>query len=161
MNKFKFFILIIGLALIQLIFLEYFKFFGVTADLLLISVVIASLTFRFRSAMVMAVFAGLIKDAFAAGSFGLNTLLFPLWTFLILRLSREIAIDSNMIRLGLIWIIALLENIIRGLVLIYLDKSIPLGIFLRIIFIGSVYTAIVFPLIYNISKNIIYGAKQA
>ncbi|MFH1354777.1 MAG: rod shape-determining protein MreD [Candidatus Omnitrophota bacterium] len=153
MNKFKFLILIIGLALIQLVFLEYFKFFGVTADLLLIGVVIASLTFRFRSAMIMAIFAGLIKDAFAAGSFGMNTLLFPLWTFLILRLSREIAIDSNIIRLCLISLIALLENIIRGLVLIYLGKSIPLGIFLRIIFIGSIYTAIVFPLIYRISRR--------
>ncbi|MBU0709395.1 MAG: rod shape-determining protein MreD [Candidatus Omnitrophica bacterium] len=161
MNKIKFFALIIGLALIQLIFMEYFKFFGVAADLLLISVVIASLSFRFRSAMLIAVFAGLIKDAFAAGSFGLNTLLFPLWTFSILRLSQDIDIDNNMIRLALICIIAALQNIICGSVLIYLGKSIPIGVFLRIVFIGSIYTTIVFPLIYRISKDIIYGAKRA
>lgn len=151
MNKPKLLLFFILLSLVQLTLLEYFKVFGLKPDLILISVVIASLFFKFSSSIIFAVLSGIIKDAFLGPSLGINTLLFPLWSFLIRKLSRKIEIDNLAIRLSLIYIIALLNNLLCGLAMIYSVESIPLGLFLSRVFLAPVYTAIVFSLIYRIS----------
>ncbi len=143
---------IIILGILQLTFLDYFKVFGIKPDLLLISVVIASLVFEFKWAFILSLFAGLFKDVFSATTFGINTLLFPLWSFLIARLNKEITIDYNFIRMALIFIISLLHNTITGLTFIYLGNPISLGIFLRIVSVQSIYTVLLLPLVFNINK---------
>ena len=153
---FPFIILIFGL--LQVTILDYFKVFGIKPDLLLISMVIVSLIFEFKWALALSIFAGIFKDVFVVGTFGINTLLFPLWTFLIIRLAKEIPLDNNFIRVVLIFIIAFLHSTITGLLLIYSGNFIPLGIFLRIVSIESLYTALVLPLVFKISKSRLWRA---
>lgn len=155
MKKWIFFVIIVALGMLQVTILNYFKIFGVKPDLLLISVVIASLFFEFKWAFILSVFAGLFKDIFGANIFGINTLLFPLWSFLIVRLNKQITIDYNFVRIALIFIISLLHNTITGLILIYSGNLILLGLFLRIVSLQSIYTAVVLPLILWIGQRLL------
>lgn len=160
MSNFKFPILIIILAFVQVVFLEYVKVFNVKPDLLLISAVIASFIFKRKLSLALVLFAGLIKDVFGSSSYGINMLLFSLWYFLIVILSRQITMDNSIIRLVLMFIISIFHNLISGLMLFYLGKSLAVGIFIRTIILASIYTTAIFPLIYNLStKKINFNLK--
>jgi rod shape-determining protein MreD len=147
MRNWIFFIIIVALGLLQVTILNYFKIFGAGPDLLLISVVLASLNFEFKWAFVLSVFPGIFKDVFAANTFGINTLLFPLWSILIVRLNKEIALDYNPICMVLTFMVSIFHNTITGLILAYSGSFIPVGVFLRIVFLQSTYTALVLPLV--------------
>jgi rod shape-determining protein MreD len=152
MKNWIFFLIIVVLGILQVTILNYFKILGVKPDLLLISAVFASLVFEFKWAFVLSVFAGMFKDIFGASAFGINTLLFSLWSFLIVRLNKEITIDYNFIRMALIFIISVVHNTISGLVLVYSGSFIPAGLFLGIVFLQSIYTALVLPLMFKINE---------
>jgi rod shape-determining protein MreD len=146
---------ILILGLLQVTLLDSVSFFLVKPDLLLISALTASLTLNFKTAFILSVLAGLFKDTFSANSFGINTLLFALWSFVIAKLSQKVSLDYDYIRIALIFIIAVIHNIFTAILFIYLKESIPLGLVLRIVIIGSIYTAIVFPLILKLNKVIL------
>jgi rod shape-determining protein MreD len=141
-------IMILALCLIQASLLDYFAFFKIKPDLVLVSLVFISLRMSFSGwPLLLGLIAGLVKDAFGLGSFGLNSFLFPIWSFLILNLSRKVTLEDDFLPVLLVFIVALLHNLIEGLTSIYLGSVIPLGIFLRIIFLGSLYTALTLPLL--------------
>lgn len=148
MRIFKFWLGIVILGILQVTVLDYAKIFNVKPDLLLISISLASLVFGLGEALVLSVFAGLFKDVIGIGTFGINTFLFTLWSLLIGKLAKEISIENNFRRTTLIFIITILHNIIMGLTFVYCGKSIPLGLFLRIVSIESIYTAGISPLVF-------------
>ncbi|MCK9604520.1 MAG: rod shape-determining protein MreD [Candidatus Omnitrophica bacterium] len=152
MKKWIFLGVIFVSAILEATFLNYFRVFGAKPDLLLMLVLIASLEFDLRWALIFGLLAGFLKDTFAAGSLGIHTAMFPLWSFLIVKLSRKISVDNNFIRAALIFIISVSTAIATRLVFVYLGRFIPLGIFLRIAFLDSLYTALVFPLMLKITK---------
>lgn len=158
MKKFLFFLAVVISGLLQVTILNYFKIFNIKPDLLLIYAVIASLTFELKWALTFSLFAGLIKDTFAIYPFGINSALFLLWSFCIVRLNREISLESNVLRVGLVFIITFLHTIISGLIYIYSGRFVPLGIALRIMIFQSVYTALVLPIVYKFIKPI-YSIK--
>lgn len=135
--------------MLQLTLLDYIKIFNVKPDLFLVCAVIASLIFKPRLALFFSLFAGMLKDAFSVNAFAIHTLLYPFWSFLIIRLSRKITIETNIIRMVLIFIISFLHSVATGLIFIYLNTFIPAGIFLRIVIIESFYTTAVFPLVFR------------
>lgn len=154
MKNFIFIAAIIILALLQATILNYVNIFNVKPDLLLISVIIASLFFQPLWAISLSIFAGVLKDIFSVNAFGLNSILFFLWSFLIIKLSRKISFDSNYVRLVLIFIIAIVNNIITRLIFLFLGNFISLGLFLRIAFIESLYTALIFPLALKFAQTL-------
>lgn len=156
MKKWLFSGVILVSAIVEVSFLNYFRIFNAKPDLLLITVVIASLSFDLRRALIFSIFAGILKDAFASNPFGINMVLFPLWSFLVVKLSREISIDNNYIRSALIFIISVSTAILARLIFAYLGKVVPLGVFLRIAFLNSLYTALVLPLMLKIIKPLFY-----
>ncbi len=147
-----FIIIALALGLFQATLLNYFSIFGVKPDLLLATVVIAGFFLELRWAIVFGVLAGIFKDAFGLSPFGLNILLFALWGYLVNKLSRKISIEDNIAAAVLVFIIALLQNIASGFVIIYSGSFVPFGIFLRIVFLSSLYTALTLPLIFKIAK---------
>lgn len=154
MKKLYFFLATFILGILQVSLLDYFKIFNVKPDLLLISAIIASLAFKFHWAVFLSIFAGLFKDAFSTGIFGINTLLFSLWCFLIAKVTRKLSLEDDIMRIALIFLVALFHHIIMGLLFLYLGKPIALGIFMRIITIESIYTAAVSPLVFKMLKLI-------
>jgi rod shape-determining protein MreD len=148
----RFLIVAFILGIFQFTFLNYFRVFGVKPDLLLVTVVCAGIFLEARQAILFGMFAGIFKDIFGVGVFGLDVILFSLWGFLSANISRKVSIDDNITRVFLVFAIALLQNIASFLSLNLSGSFVPLGIFLRIAFLGSLYTALTFPLIVKIVK---------
>lgn len=69
---------------------------------------------------------------------------------------KEVTLDNNIARLILMFIVALMHNIITGMILIYLGKSVPLGVLLKIIILGSAYTTFAGFLILKLTKPSYY-----
>jgi len=152
MKPSKLIIVTLVLGVFQLTLLEHFRVFGVKPDLLLVSVVLAGLFLEMRWAITFGVCVGIFKDIFSLSPFGLNILLFGLWSFLTAKISRKISIEDNLAATFLAWVIALLQNIISGLGLACSGSFVPMGIFLRIAIFGSLYTALTLPLILKVVK---------
>ena len=157
MRNWFFLVTIVILGLLQVTLLNYVRIFNVKPDLLLISLVISSLFFGMKWAFILGVSAGITKDVFAANTFGTNTLLFAIWTYLIIKLSKKIAIDNNYTRLPLVFIIVLSNSIISRLILLTQGNVVPLGITLRIIFFEPLYTALIFPLVFKYVSPELYS----
>ena len=140
---------ILVLGLLQVTLVDSFKIFNVKPDLLLMIALLTSFVFDFKEALVLSVFAGLLKDVLGPGIFGMNALLFALWTFLIERVDRQVPIDHDAIRVILVFTITLLHHTLRGLFSLWAGRQIRPGIFLRIIFLEAIYTTLIFPWVFK------------
>jgi rod shape-determining protein MreD len=144
--------IILILALLQVTVFDYFKVFGAKPDLLLICVVILSFQLDFKWALLFSILAGSLKDVFGANAFGLNVLLFSIWSLLVIKLSKKVSIESDLVRAILIFIIVVFSNIITRTIVLLSGNFIPLGIFLRVTLVESLYTACIFPLVLKFLK---------
>lgn len=161
MRNWVFLLAIVIFSIFQVTILNNFRIFNVKPDLLLISVVMASLIFEFKWALLLSIFIGILKDALCINTFGINTLLFPLWAFIIIKLSKKISVDNNFIRVVFVLIITISNIIITKLMFLFLNSFvIPLGIFIRTAFIESLYTALIFPLVFKIIKPLVLKSKE-
>lgn len=144
---------LILLGLVQATLLNNFRIFGVKPDFLLIAIVIASTFFKLEKILILAVLAGMLKDSLSANVFGTNTLLFPFWSYLTRVLSGKINLDNNFAYAALVLAFGIFGGIIR-LIFLSLGNAffIPIGVFLRITFLESLYGAIAVPLIFKIIK---------
>lgn len=157
MKRWVFFVFALIAVFLETAFLNYFKVFNVKPNLVLSLVVLGSLYLDLRLSLALAIFSGILKDVFVIGSVGINTLLFPLWSFAAIKLSREISLDNNYLRLGLVFIIVFLHDIAASLILFSLEVKavVALGMFLRITILESLYTAAVFPLVSRIIRPLL------
>lgn len=147
------FVLIL-LTTLQLSWPVSLSLFNTKPDFLLIFVVSLVFYFNFKIALVSAILAGLLKDAFLPSGMAINTILFSVWSYLTFRLSSQISTENNYVRLGIILIIAVLNNSVLGIQNLNSGNYIPAGIFLRNLLISSVYTGAVSPLIFKLTKKI-------
>ncbi len=154
MKKMIFMSAIIICGLLQATVLNYINIFNVKPDLLLNSVIIAVLFFEPIWAIFFSIFSGVLKDIFSINAFGIHTILFFLWSFLIIKLSRKISFDSDYIKLALLFIAVIANNIILSLIFLFLGNFISLGLFLRITFIESLYTVLLFSFLLKFARNL-------
>jgi len=145
--------MILFFALLQVGLLHDLFFLGAKPDLFLICVIFASLYFEAEYALVMGLLCGILKDVFSIGSFGLNTFLFPILSFLIIKLSRKITLDDTPVLCVAVFLITLAYDIISRITLGYLGVVIPFWAFLRIAFLEALYTSLVFPLALRMIKK--------
>lgn len=139
MKIFLFFIAVAALGLLQ-------AALNPAPDFLLICAVTAALFLPMKAALAVSLFSGLLKDSFSANP-PINTVLFVLWAFLILRLNRKISLDSNFRRMILVFTVSLLHNAASGIILLYLGRVIPPGIFLRIAALAPLYNTAAYTLL--------------
>ena len=154
MKKWQLLIIVMILATLQLIWPASFSLFHSKPDLLLIFVASLVFYFNFKTALAFAIIAGLLKDAFLPTSAAINTISFSVLSYLIFRLSRQISTEHNYIRLAVVLIAAVLNNIVIGIQSLNSGNFIPAGIFLRNLLIPSVYTVAVSPLVFKIIKKV-------
>ena len=118
-------------------------------------VAIAGIIFDLKWAFVFGIFSGILKDSLGAGSFGVNTLLFPLWVYFVIRLSREIPLDSNLVRTVLVFVIVILHSFLKKFIFFVLGiPSISIGAFLYITFLESLYTVAILPALFKFIESI-------
>jgi rod shape-determining protein MreD len=154
MKNIRILLAIILLATLQLNWPGFLNFFHCKPDLLLIFSL--SLVFHadFKFALIFGALAGLAKDVFLPWSLGINMLLFSLWVYGVDRLNRRICADEFYVRWAIVLACALLNNFIVGLQSVTAGNIMPLGIFLRNLILVSVYTTLVSPLVFKLTKKI-------
>jgi len=147
------FLFIIFLCVLQVTFLDFFRIFGIKPDLILIGVIFLSLRLELRQALVLAICAGALKDIFGPHQIAVNTPLLCLWTYLVIRLSRDLSFDHPLIRAALIFFVCLTNEIVSGIIFFFLGSYTPIGAFLRVWFLESLYTAAVSPLVFKAVRS--------
>lgn len=150
MKKWVFLFIIFIVGILEASVLNDIKIFNIKPDFLLIAVVAAALNFDSKWTFVLSLFAGIMKDIFGINKFGLNVLLFPLWAFAIMRLSRKISIESNFMRVVLVFIISIFHNMIARAILVSSRGFLPVGIYLPTLLFESAYTALISPLFFKV-----------
>lgn len=146
--------LIVGLF--QATVLPYFSIFAVKPDLLLICMVVASVFLNWKLALSFSLFAAIIKDIFKVDAFGVNILLYPLWSYAIAKLSRKISINDNFAVMLLVFAVIFSNGIIIRFINLSSGKLIPIGIFLRIVCVESLYAAFLSPfvvMLFNLNES--------
>lgn len=136
-----FLLIILVFSITQVTIVNYFKVFGVQPNLILISVVFAAISLNLKWAVSLSIFAGILKDAFSSGPFGISVVLFPLISFFVARISKEIPTDNNIVRAIIIFVCVVFNNILTRLIFLFSGEYVPLSVFLRVMFIESLYTA--------------------
>ena len=150
MRKSVIFIFLVLAALLQVSVLDYLKAFGVKPDLLLVSVFWFSLIFQQKEAVFFSASAGILKDIFNPYSFGINTLLFTFCSLFLIRLGKEISLDSSPVRFIVFCIISFCNTAATRFIFFFLGNIVPLHVFLRVAFPGSLYTALTALLVFRI-----------
>jgi rod shape-determining protein MreD len=148
-----FFLIIIVSGFFQTTILNCIGVFGVKPDLLLCCVILAGAFFNRKWALIFSLSAGIIKDIFSSGVLGLNLLLFYVWNYCIVILSRRMSIDDSLVLGVLGFAVVFLNGIIIRFIYLFSGRDIPLGIFLRITLIESVYTALSLSLLIRILNH--------
>jgi rod shape-determining protein MreD len=154
MKNLFFLLTIIMLATLGLNWPVFLNFFYCKPDLLLIFMVALVFYTDFKTALIFGILAGLAKDAFLPWALAINTLCFSIWSYVLYRLSRQISTEEYFLRLAIVLVVSLLNNFILGLQSIATGNIIPPGIFLRNLIIVSVYTSLLSPLIFKLTKKI-------
>lgn len=150
MKNLIFLLIIVISGFFQTTVLNYLGVLGIKPDLLLCCVILSGVFFNRKWSFIFSLSAGIIKDIFSLGSFGLNLLLFYGWNYLIVILSKKMSIDDSLVLGVLGFVVVFLNDIIIRFIYLSLGRDIPLGIFLRITLIEAVYTALVLSLLIKI-----------
>lgn len=129
-------------ALLQLTLLNNLRLFYIQPDLLFIFMIGISFSFELGWVLFLSILTGSLKDLFTASAFALNTLLFPLISFLIFRLSREMVIENVVMRALIASLALILLDIAARLINMLAGNFLSLGIFLRIMGLESLYTGL-------------------
>ncbi|MFA6216311.1 MAG: rod shape-determining protein MreD [Candidatus Omnitrophota bacterium] len=146
-----FLILIVVFALAQATILSYLKVFGVMPDILLAVVFIIAMSFPRKQALFLSVCAGMIKDVLNVYPVGINTLIFPLWCFIIMHLKRKISLEQRLFSTLAVGIITFCNGIITHMIFFFDGNGIALLHLLRIAVIESLYTALILPAVFKVS----------
>ncbi len=154
MKNLFFLLTIIILATLGLHWPIFLNFFYCKPDLLLIFMVALVFYTDFRTALIFGILAGLAKDVFLPGTSAVNTICFSIWSYLIYRLGRQISTEEHYVRLAIVLVVALLNNFIMGIQILAIGNIMLPGIFLRNLIIVSVYSTLLSPLIFKLTKKI-------
>ncbi len=154
MRNLFFFLTIIILATLGLNWPISLNFFYCKPDLLLIFMVALVFYADFRTALIFGILAGLAKDIFLPWVLPINTICFSIWSYLVYRLGRQISTEEIYVRLVIVLVVGLLNNFIIGIQSVSTGNIMPPGIFLRNLIMVSVYTSLLSPLIFKLTKKI-------
>lgn len=147
--------MVIFFGLCQATISDSLKIFNTKPDLLLICAVIPALfAFETRRVICLSAFSGILKDILGAHAIGINILIFPVSSFLVIELSKKITIYNNFIRVAVVFVVAVLNAIAVRMMLVFLHTPITGGALLRVIFLEPIYTAFISFLLLAGSKRI-------
>lgn len=144
------FILAIVFALLQVTFLETFRFLGIKPDLIFMIMLIGSMNLKSRQAYKLAIFCGMLKDIFSINIFAINTLFYTASCFLLKKLSTKIQMENIFLRGSFILLLVLLQDMGMGVIFLFGGNFINWAVFLSRAFLGSLYTAIASLFIFNL-----------
>jgi rod shape-determining protein MreD len=144
MKKIIFFILLLVVALLQATLANGVRVFGVKPELFWIMVLACGLYFDLRTAVVFSLTCGLLKDCMGVSSYGIYTILFPLWALAINTLSKRISFDHMSVCASFLAVMIFVnEAIVRSIPFIS-SNQLSFGAFMKVGCIEGLYTALLF-----------------
>ncbi|MCU0650669.1 MAG: rod shape-determining protein MreD [Candidatus Omnitrophica bacterium] len=144
MKKIVFAALIIGAVLLQSTLISRISFFGARPDLTWIMVMACGLFLDLRSAVFFCALCGLLKDSLGVSSFGASTILFPMWCIAIASASKRISFDATAVSSLFLFFMMLVNAVVLRILPYTSAGNLPIGSFLRVSFIESASTALLF-----------------
>jgi len=149
MKKLLYLGLVAAFVLLEPTFLNYFRVFLVKPNLSLTAVFMACIFFTPAWALAFAVFAGLLRDSLGISAYGVNTVLFPLWAFLVLKLFKKISAENSIVRIAVLSIVLVLNSIIMRALIQYWGGAVRPWIFIKVTALEILYTVLVFHLLFR------------
>lgn len=143
MRYWFFFSAILVAAIFQISLSESLRIFNVKPELLLALVVLFALVCEHRLAIALAIIAGMLKDLLSINNAAANTILFPLWSILVIQAARRISLDTPARQTWLVAIVVAANSMVFQFFIFPAGSQIPVGIFLRTLFLEPLYSAAV------------------
>jgi rod shape-determining protein MreD len=125
-NKVIILCILLLLAITQVTVLDYLSIWKVKPDLLLAAIIFLAFSFEKKWVLVFSYFGGLFKDIFSSGLPGINTIIFMVIGYTVYRLSKKFIIETMFLRLALIAIVVILENVFVQIILFFFAKPAPI-----------------------------------
>jgi len=145
MRNIFFVLMLFVFFLLQVTVLNYFQSLHVTLDLLFIFVFLASIYLAQTPALILSMASGFLKDMAGIEGFGISILLFPLWSLLIIRLSKKIVLENSFFASIAMGVIAFLHAILVRIMVHFDGSFISWPTFFRISTLESLYAATLLP----------------
>ncbi|MCM8791594.1 MAG: rod shape-determining protein MreD [Candidatus Omnitrophica bacterium] len=140
-RKTRLLIYFIVLSIIEICFLEVFEMFSLKIDLFVPALVNLGLNYSIGEVLGFGFLLGFLKDLLDFYPWGINSLLYFLFTYLVYRTAKAFVIESFYLKMSVVIFISLLINAFKGLFIFY--RVMPsLGIFLKITLISTFYTCV-------------------
>jgi rod shape-determining protein MreD len=139
-------------AIVQAVYGDFFSVFHARPDFLLSCAVLASLACPRRFAFALSVLCGVLKDCCGIHSFGVNTVLFALWSYAVLSVSKKITVQEPIIAALLMASVTLAHGTVLYLLFLASGKSIAFFLFLRIVLLETVLNSACFPVLLRMVK---------
>lgn len=153
-----FLLLTAAAGLVQVSFLDRIQFFGAKPDLFLALTVIAAVTLNPPRAFWIGLFGGLLKDVLDSGPFAINVIMFPLMAFIISRLNRTLSLENRLSCSIITALAVIILNIGAWIALAYSQVSVPHGVFLRIMFLEALITALASAALFVFTRSSTHSA---
>jgi len=154
MKKWHFFAFIFICLLLQLTFLHGLSLWGVRPNLILIILIISCLKLDLKWAVALGIYSGFMQELFTINALPVDIFLYPAVSLLVVKLSRKITLENNLLRLILVLVVVLTVSAIR-LAMNTSGQIIPMGVMFRTILLEMALSLIVTPLVIKV----IYGSR--
>jgi len=135
-------------AVMQLNILQSVNFFNIRPDILLILVIFFNMHFSLRKGLIIGGICGLLKDIFSSGIFGLNLFSFIICILVLKEIKKYFYKESNSMLIFTTFLISLINSIISCVAMSAILDLTFIRPFLLIIFLESIYTALISPIVF-------------
>jgi rod shape-determining protein MreD len=157
MKKIIFSAFVLLAALAQSTLMHSIAVFGVKPDLFWIMVMCAALYFESGTAVIFSLSCGLLKDCLGTSSFGVYTVVFPLWSMGISTMLKRISFDHLAVSGFVLGLIVFVNAAILRFMPFVPDGPLSFMAFMRVSVIESAYTVLFFiwigPLVKRVSES--------
>ncbi len=144
------FLILLFATSLQCTLLNYFRIINIKPDIMLATLVMFSFFYSLRCSLIFSLLIGIFRDVLGFLPFGFNTIICVLWVILAREIFQRLSIEDKLIRCITLFIIIVLNNLTLNCFMFIINKPIPTGILLKVIFLESLFTLPLSLMIYKI-----------
>jgi len=154
MRNYLFLFLLLVFSLLQVTMIDSVRVFSAKPDLITVVIIIGSVFLERKFALFCSLAAGLFKDIFSVNPYGVHALLLPLWSFVVSFVSKKLTIEDNLVLSAVTFVVVFLNSVLFRFINAFSAENTTLGIFLRLAFLESLYSALFLSLILKLFNKL-------
>jgi len=149
-------VIILFFLILEVTLLDYVKVLGVKPDLLVILTIFFTLYLKSSLAITLAIILGLLKDSLSIDPFGINTIFFSLFSYSLVRMSKNLYRDDRVTQIILVSTILVVTVLAKIFLFSFLKKEIFINTPVAgISFIEVLYTGALSPLLFLLLRKLL------